>query len=69
MFLTEAEVADLTGYIKPSKQIQWLMRQGFNFRIAADGHPRVARDHVLKVMGATSGNVRAKTEPNFSGVV
>lgn len=68
MFLTEADLATLTGYVKPSKQIDWLSRQGFTFRIAADGHPRVATEHVLKVMGGSS-SARSKTQPNFASVV
>lgn len=69
MFLTEEEVVWLTGYKSPSKQIAWLTRQGFVFRIAADGHPRVATAHVLKLMGATSPGGHKKTQPNFVGVV
>lgn len=69
MFLSEEDVRALTGYAKPGKQIQWLTRQGFTFRIAADGHPRVATEHVLKVMGGSSAGVRTKTQPNFASIV
>lgn len=43
MFLTELEVADLTGYKQPSKQVAMLRRQGIPFHINAAGHPKVAR--------------------------
>lgn len=63
MFLSEAELAELTGYIRPSKQIQWLKREGFSFRVSADGHPRVLQSHILQLMGG-----ERKTSPNFSAM-
>ncbi len=43
MFLTAAEVTDLTGYKQASKQVAMLRRQGVPFHINAAGHPKVAR--------------------------
>lgn len=53
MLLDHADLRSLTGFIRPSKQIEWLQREGFTFRIAADGHSRVDRSHYLKMMGVT----------------
>jgi hypothetical protein len=70
LFLTAKELRDLTGYQKPGRQIAWLRTQGFTFRTAADGHPRVDRSHYLKLMGGTVDSTqRKKTEPNFSGLL
>ena len=41
--LSRQEVSDLTGYVRPSKQIDWLKKQGVRFMVAADGYPRVLR--------------------------
>lgn len=43
MFLTKAEVADLTGYQQPSRQVEQLRRQRIPFHLNAAGHPKVAR--------------------------
>lgn len=66
LILSADELHELTGYQKPCKQIAWLRGEGFIFRIAADGHPRVDRSHYLKVMGGTAeATQHKKTEPNF----
>lgn len=43
MFLTDEELAELTGYRQPGKQIAMLKRQGVPFHVNAAGHPKVAR--------------------------
>lgn len=43
MFLTEAELVELTGYRQPSKQVQHLKAQRIPFHTNRAGHPRVAR--------------------------
>lgn len=70
LFLTAEELRDLTGYKKPGYQIIWLRGQGFIFRVAADGYPRVDRSHYLKLMGGMAdAQQRQKTEPNFGGLL
>lgn len=70
LFLTAEELRGLTGYQKPGRQTAWLRAQGFTFRIAADGYPRVDRSHYLKLMGgAVDATQRKKTEPNFGGLL
>ena len=69
LFLTPAELHDLTGYIKPGKQLAWLRGEGFIFRVAADGYPRVDRSHYLKVMGGAVGvSQHQKSHPDFSSL-
>lgn len=43
-FLDDDELERLTGYVKPSKQIEWLREHGFPFTINAKGRPVVRRD-------------------------
>jgi hypothetical protein len=66
MLLDAADLQSLTGFIRPSKQIEWLQREGFTFRVAADGHPRVDRAHYLKMMGVTDLAAKRRTAPDFS---
>ncbi len=70
IFLTPDEVKDLTGFQRPSKQIEWLRENGFAYRVAADGHARVLREHVSQMMGlSTGGKARKLTEPDFTKLV
>jgi len=66
MLLTPDDLQSLTGFIRPSKQIEWLRREGFTFRVAADGHPRVDRAHYLKMMGVADIAAKRRTTPDFS---
>lgn len=68
MVLTDSDLLSLTDYARPSKQIEWLRREGFTFKVGRDGHPKVDRDHYQKMMGATSGQARRMTEPDFSSL-
>lgn len=45
-FLTDPELAKLTGFKIKSKQIEWLRDQGLPFRVSATGHPVVTRSAV-----------------------
>ena len=70
LLLTTAELCDLTGYHKPGHQIAWLREQGFIFRVAGDGYPRVDRSHYLKLMGGMAEDTQhKKTNPDFSGLL
>lgn len=41
VFLDAAQLRQLTGYVKPSKQIEWLQRQGVPHFVNAAGRPVV----------------------------
>lgn len=43
LLLTPEEVAELTGYVQPKRQITWLSANGWKFLIGGDGLPKVAR--------------------------
>lgn len=52
MFMTPAEVAEMTGYLRPKDQARWLQTEKFGFVIGADGKPKVLRQVVLARLGA-----------------
>ena len=58
MFMTPDEVAELTGYKKPSAQIKWLTAEKFGFVVGGDGHPKVLREVVLSRLGSTKPSKR-----------
>lgn len=62
MFLTKKEVAELSGYRKPSAQIKWLRVEQFGFVVGGDGHPKVLRQVVLNRLG---GQVEHKKSPEL----
>jgi uncharacterized protein DUF4224 len=67
--LTTEELQELTGKKRPSAMARWLRDNGFFFRIAGDGYPRVDRQHYLKVMGGSANPAaRRQTEPNFDAM-
>ncbi len=51
MFMTQDEVADMTGYLRPKDQVRWLQAEKFGFVIGADGKPKVLRQVVLARLG------------------
>jgi hypothetical protein len=46
VFLTDAELRDLTGYATPRKQREALARMGYRFDVRPDGRPRLLRSAV-----------------------
>lgn len=69
MFLTQHEIAELTGKERPSAQIRALRLMGIEHRRRPDGSVAVLRAHVEQVfgMGAPS-TFKRKTAPDFSMV-
>ena len=62
LFLTRAELKDLTGYDFKSKQITHLRDHGIPHFISATGNPRVSRS----ILSGPSKERRSK--PNLSGL-
>lgn len=54
MFLTEEEVAELTGYKRARDQVRWLERERFGFVIDGNGRPKVLREVVMARLGSVS---------------
>lgn len=53
MFLTRAEIGQLTGRVRYGAQLRWLCANGFESLRDADGRPLVLRAAIDARMGAT----------------
>jgi hypothetical protein len=51
MFLTEEEVRELTGLVRPAAQVRWLKEHSYPFEVNAKGHPKVLKSVVEKRLG------------------
>jgi len=65
MFLTDKEIAELTGYKKPAYQVRWLQQNHWPLEVSADGNPKVLRSVVLARMG-DSGKVSNEPALRFA---
>lgn len=52
IFLTSAELRELTGYAYNSRQIAWLLRNGWKFEVNAQKRPKVARSYFEYKVGS-----------------
>lgn len=69
MFLSHAELAELTERKTKRLQIVWLKTNGFHFAVGANGHPRVLREHVqARLGGFRVANTKPSPEPNWAAV-
>jgi hypothetical protein len=62
LFLSPAELQELTGYKLGAKQITWLREHRWLHEIGGDGRPKVLRAHVLERL---SGKSERKDEPRL----
>jgi hypothetical protein len=46
MFLTRADLTELTGYQRPAAMMRWLTQYGYPYAVGSDGWPRVMVDAV-----------------------
>lgn len=61
--LTDDEVASITGYLIPSKQIQWLDSNGWQHVLSGSRRPIVGRLYArLKLAGLKPSETNAVTE-------
>lgn len=66
MFLTNAELAELTGYTNPAYQSKWLTTRGYPFEVSVLRRPRVLRAYVERRLGLATTVPAGQTEPDFS---
>jgi hypothetical protein len=66
MFLSPEDLQQLTGYKRPSKQCEWLLRNGFKVHVRADGRPAILLSQVEASQGSKKKH-RAE-EPNFAAL-
>jgi hypothetical protein len=64
-WLSDEELRDLTGYMRPTCQARWLGDNGIKFYLNALNKVRVPREAVA---GLTTTKVQKRTEPDFSKV-
>lgn len=64
MFLTDAQLRDLTGYRLAAYQVRWLQKAGIHHYVRADGKPRVP---VSAVDNPISGR-KAVVQPDFTAL-
>lgn len=66
LLLTKEELIELCGVTRPSLQIKWLTANAWRFSVAANGHPRVARDHFAqRLVFAVLPEKHKSSEPRF----
>ncbi|MDP2821077.1 MAG: DUF4224 domain-containing protein [Sulfuritalea sp.] len=72
LFLTPAELVELTGRKTSAGQRCWLDANGYRFALNANSRPIVARGHVLARLGASeaesSAPVASAPRPNFDAI-
>jgi hypothetical protein len=68
VFLSQTELADLTGRRRSSAQIRWLSAQNLRFVLGADGRPRVLRAEVERAMLSAPTTRTNREEPDWSHV-
>ncbi|MBA3755926.1 MAG: DUF4224 domain-containing protein [Nitrosomonas sp.] len=67
IFLDDDDVAQLTGYTKKSKQVQWLDRRCWTFEISRLGKVKVLRKYAEMKLGMPiDNNLTQSTEPDFT---
>lgn len=66
MFLTPAELEDMTGLKRPSAQYRFLLREGWPVESDAKGRPLLLRSVVLARLGGVVDNREAG--PNWSAL-
>lgn len=64
-WLSDEELRELTGYVRPSRQARWLSDNGIKFYLNALNKVRVPR---ASFSGTDSSQREARTEPDFSKV-
>lgn len=67
IFLTAAEIADLTGFKTPKRQTEWLGNHGWRFEINGNHRPIVARKYAEKMLGCGAIEENAY-RPNFAAL-
>lgn len=68
MFLTAAELGELTDRTRWSAQIAWLREHHWAFTVSAEGRPKVARQEAERqlVTGTAPARKGGTDEPDFA---
>ncbi len=69
LFLSDGELANLSGRTQKAAQARWLRKNRFEFVLRADGTPRILRHHMRARLGAMHGDKPSVTiEPDWSAI-
>lgn len=69
LFLTQAELFELTERRRKAEQIIWLITNNYPFAIGANGHARVSRQYLLaRLSGVLINTMQSIPEPNWSAI-
>jgi hypothetical protein len=68
MFLAEPDVRNLTGYARPSAQVEWLRRNGWRFAINALGKPVIALAEFNRRMVGGVHRTLATQDPDWGAL-
>lgn len=66
-FLTADEIATLTGFRLPTRQVKWLSLKGWRFELNGNRQPIIARKYAEKMLGCGLPEERI-VRPNFSAL-
>ncbi|MDX7988640.1 DUF4224 domain-containing protein [Xenorhabdus sp. 12] len=67
--ISDADIAEITGYIIPSKQCEVLKEAGIFFITRRDGRPRTTWDHFNNPLAQRFRNYAPEPqEPNFGAL-
>ena len=66
MFLSAAQITDLTGYQRHADQRKWLAARGWVFEVAATGRPIVSSTYAESRLGGTTTPAAPAWTPNVA---
>ena len=67
LFLVPDEVAVLTGFRTPMRQVEWLRAKGWRFELNGNRKPIIARRYAEKMLGCGVEDEQ-RPRPNFSAL-
>ena len=67
-FLLPEELAMLTGFKLPRRQIAWLSSKGWRFEIYGNRRPILARRYAEKMLGCGGVEEPSRPQPNFKAL-
>ena len=70
LLLTPGELEQITGRVKPTKQVEWLLKKHWQFEVNARGAPVVARTYAEARLSGISAQPQATRQrrPNFEAL-
>lgn len=67
MFLSQKAIEELTGYKQFAKQRQWLVDNGYSFKVGGDRKIKLLKSHLEETMNPC-GKKQRVAEPDFGSL-